>query len=67
MKTLTLMLFYFILFIGFFLLLSTIGMLFNSYSSVISNDNWFTLYALLFGWWLPIPCVMELHNNLDKA
>jgi hypothetical protein len=36
----------------FFLLLSLVGMLFTPYLEIISNYNWFTVYAMFLGWWL---------------
>lgn len=38
----------------FFLLLSLVGMLFTPYSEIISNHNWFMVYAMFLGWWLSI-------------
>lgn len=55
MKTITLFLIYIGTFMLFYLILSTIGLIFgNSYSEIISNGNWFMGYLLILGWWIPI-------------
>lgn len=52
MKTITLFIVYFVSFIFFFLMLSTVGMFFTPYLEVITSDGWFIGYTLFFGWWM---------------
>ena len=55
MKTITLFIIYFISYIFFFLLLSTVGMFSGtSYIEVIQSEGWLVTYSLFLGWWLSI-------------
>ncbi len=51
----------------FFFTLSLFGLLWeDSYKAVICNSNWFILYLIIFGWWLPIfPAMEYYHLNED--
>ena len=52
MKSIILFTIYFVSYIFFFLLLSTVGMFFVPYLDVIGSDGWLIGYTLFFGWWL---------------
>lgn len=55
MKTITLFIIYFISYIFFFLLLSTVGMFSGtSYIEIIQSQGWLIGYTLFLGWWLAI-------------
>lgn len=55
MKTITLFIIYFISYIFFFLLLSTVGMFSGTpYIEVIQSEGWLVTYSLFLGWWLSI-------------
>lgn len=54
MKSIILISIYITSFVLFFLLISLVGILFTSYQEIITNHNWFMLYAMFFGWWLSI-------------
>ena len=45
---------YIALYVLFFILLSFIGLLFHVPLKDLFNVNWFVIYSLLIGWWLPI-------------
>ena len=66
MKSLFLIVIYIGTFIGLFLFLSLIGLLWNdSYRAIIGDGNWFFLYSAVFGWWLAAFPSREyyLHNE----
>jgi len=67
MKSLLLILIYIGTFIGMFLLLSLIGLLWiDSYSLIIRDGNWFMMYTLFLGWWLAaFPCIEYYMHNLQ--
>ena len=54
MKTIKLILIYLSTFVMFFLLLSAIGMLWDSYYNITSDITWFIVYTMFFGWWLAL-------------
>ena len=54
MKSIMLLVIYFVSYIFFFLLLSTVGMFFQSYVETITSDGWFIAYTMFLGWWLAI-------------
>ena len=55
MKSIILIVIYLAAFVGLFLLMSLIGLLWNdSYRAIIGDGNWFFLYSVVFGWWLAI-------------
>lgn len=54
MRTITLFIIYFVSFIFFYLLLSTIGMFFYSYVEVITSHDWFVMYSIYIGWWISV-------------
>jgi len=64
MKTLFLCIAWIVIFMLFFFLLSTIGMLWGySYKAIISNVEWFGTYTMLIGWWIATFCVMEINEE----
>lgn len=66
MKSLILMLIYTATFMGMFLVLSSIGMLWNqNYRDILSDHTWFMIYTLFFGWWLALFPTREyyMHNQ----
>ena len=59
MKNTLELLVYIISFIGFYLLLSLVGLIITerTYLQCIRNFDWFGIYSVLLGWWLAaIPC-----------
>ena len=54
MKSLNLILIYLGTFMSMFFLFSLIGTLWFNYSDVISNNGWFMVYSMFFGWWMSI-------------
>lgn len=54
MRTITLFIIYFVSFVFLYLLISTIGMFFQSYIETITSYDWFKNYSLFLGWWLSI-------------
>jgi hypothetical protein len=54
MKSITLILIYLGTFMGLFFTLSSIGMLWNNYSRIISDESWFICYTVFLGSWLSI-------------
>lgn len=62
MKTIVLMLIYLGTFMGMFFLLSCIGMLWQSYVSVISDRSWFVAYSMFLGWWISLFPAGEYYN-----
>lgn len=66
MKFVTLMTLYAIVFMGYFFLLSTIGLLWiESYKEIISCQDWFYLYSMLIGWWVSWLAVEGFSKKLD--
>lgn len=53
MKILIIFLIWLSTFIGAYLLMSTIGILFTEYCNVISAQDWFIFYTIFIGTWLP--------------
>ena len=54
MKSIILFTIYFVSYLFFFLLLSTVGMFFVSYVDVITSSGWLIGYTMFLGWWLAI-------------
>jgi hypothetical protein len=54
MKTIILFLIYILSFMLFYFVLSLIGILWDNYSHIITNQFWFLWYSLLLGWWMAI-------------
>lgn len=54
MKSIILISIYITSFVLFFLLISLVGILFTPYTEIVTNHNWFMLYAIFLGWWLSI-------------
>jgi hypothetical protein len=52
MKSIILISIYVGAFVLFYLLLSTIGLLFHPYSVIIQTPAWFIAYSLFIGWWM---------------
>jgi hypothetical protein len=52
MKSIILISIYVGAFVLFYLLLSTIGLLFHPYSVIIQTPGWFIGYSLFIGWWM---------------
>jgi hypothetical protein len=53
-----------LIFMGTFFILSLIGMLWQPYTKVISNPDWFVIYSLCIGWWFTL-LVMLPKPSLD--
>lgn len=57
MKTLFVIVLFFITYIGLFLLFSLLGLIWTSYYDSIMDQGWFGVYTVFLGWWLAaIPC-----------
>lgn len=57
MKTITLFIIYFVVFVLFYLGLSLFGILLSgttTYLECIHSHEWFLTYTLIFGWWLAL-------------
>ena len=54
MKSIILISIYITSFVLFFLLISLVGILFTPYTEIVTNHNWFMIYAMFLGWWLSI-------------
>jgi hypothetical protein len=54
MKSLIAILIYLGTFMSMFFLFSLIGTLWFNYTDVISNNGWFMVYSMFFGWWMSI-------------
>jgi len=55
MKSLIAILIYLGTFMGMFFLLSAIGLLWaDNYNAIVSDNGWFMVYAMFFGWWMSI-------------
>ena len=71
MKSIILLVIYFVSYIFFFLLLSSVGLFFNSYIETITSDGWFMAYSLFLGWWLAIfparEYYMKNEENFEKV
>jgi len=60
------MLIYTATFMGMFLILSSIGMLWSdSYRDILADHTWFMGYTMFFGWWLALFPTREyyMHNQ----
>ena len=66
MKSIILIGTYLVSFVLFFLLLSLIGVFFNPYSEIITNHNWFMVYAMFLGWWLAIFPAREYYISQES-
>jgi hypothetical protein len=66
MKSIILVGTYLVSFVLFFLLLSLIGVFFNPYSEIITNHNWFMVYAMFLGWWLAIFPAREYYISQES-
>ena len=60
MRVVILILLFITCFMGYFFILSCIGLLWvPSYHEIISNGFWFMLYTLAIGWWTAAGSCME--------
>lgn len=68
MKAIKILLMYFLVFMGTFFLLSTIGLLWcDTYTEIIRNPNWFVGYTLLLGWWIALLATHEVYEDLYEV
>ena len=67
MKSIIAILIYVGTFMGMFFLLSSIGLLWaDSYYAVVSNNHWFILYSMFFGWWISLFPTREYYINNEE-
>ena len=66
MKSIILFTIYFVSYIFFFLLLSTVGMFFVPYLEVITSEGWLIGYTMFFGWWLAMFPAREYYLKNEK-
>lgn len=68
MKVIIYILLYFVLTVGYYLLFSTIGMLFGfSYLECICDEMWATIYFLFIHWWMLIISLREYYVKYIKT
>ena len=66
MKNLILILFFLLIFVLFYFIISLFGLFFYlSYSDIIENKEWLIIYTFFFGWWIAAICTDELSDNLN--
>lgn len=70
MKVIGYILLYFTLTIGYYFLLSTVGMLFfdsngqhYTFEQIYSDVGWFMIYIVVIHWWLVIPSLFEYYDK----
>lgn len=65
MKSIICILIYIGSFIGLFLAISLVGLVFStdSYKEIIRNEGWIGVYSLFLGSWLAIFPTVEYHSN----
>lgn len=64
MKIITYITLYVLLTVYYYLLLSSIGMLFGyTFKECYSNNSWFIIYMILFHWWMVILSLMEYYRK----
>lgn len=62
MKVIILILLYFVLTVGYYLLFSTVGLIFGAtYLQCIQDDVWAFIYFLFIHWWLVIISLREYY------
>lgn len=67
MKVIILILLYFVLTVGYYLLFSTVGLIFGlSYQECIQDPTWAFIYFLFIHWWLVIISLREYYNKYLK-
>ena len=56
MKSIILILIYLTTFMGLFLFMSLIGLIFtaDSYTAIIHNEDWIIMYSIFIGWWVSL-------------
>jgi len=64
MKVIIYIILYFVLFVGYYLMFSLVGLFFGfAYQECIGNLNWFFTYLLFIHWWL---IILSLHEYSTK-
>lgn len=63
MKVITYIFLYLILTAVYFLALSLFGVFFTDYKTIISDPVWFTVYLIVFHWWLVLLSLGEYYNK----
>jgi hypothetical protein len=67
MKSIIAILVYAATFLGFFFLISLVGLLwFPTYKDVITSVEWFIIYTLTLGWWLSFFPLREYYMKHKK-
>lgn len=67
MKTLALIVVYFVTFWGLFLIFSTAGLIWTSYWDSIMDQGWLGCYTFFLGWWMAGLVTWEVYKQLFKA
>lgn len=68
MKTIALFLTFIATHMLFFVILSAIGSIFSdSFTDIVTDSGWFTIYSLVIGWIPSISVCHELHEKLYKS
>lgn len=64
MKYIVYFVLFFLLIIGYYLMLSSTVLLFGySYITAIHSLNWFVAYMMLLGWWMPFVSLLPYKNE----
>lgn len=63
MKTCILILIFLISFVGFYMLISCLGLFFTNYTAIISSEGWFMAYTLLIGPWVSLFIAREYYMS----
>ena len=65
MKSLILILIYFVTFVGLYLIFSTFALIWKPYMEIIQDGGWTMCYTIFFGWWLALFPAREyyVHNS----
>lgn len=65
MKRLALIILAFIVFMSIYFMISTVGMLWKlNYNDIISNPDWFIIYAAFIGWWTTALVIEEVYDSI---
>lgn len=67
MKTLIVILVYFLTFFGLFLTFSLAGTIWTSYLDTIMDQGWFMCYLIFLGWWMAGLVAYEVYGQLFKS
>jgi len=67
MKSLIVILIYIVLSMGFYLMISIIGLIWWDWNTIIHSKGYNVIYWMVFGWWLAVPVCTEIWDDLLDA